>query len=421
MKRVILPGATIGVLGSGQLGRMMAIAARRMGYRVHTLSPGEETPTGQVADLEINADYEDLDAIRAFAKGVRRRHLRVRERLDRGGGGGGRDRPGTAERIRPAHHATARAREGVSRRSRNSHDAVRNGPHARRAGGRDGLDWRTGDREDRRVRLRRQRPAPAHVDRGRRAGVESRGPPGSRRRTRRRIHARAVGGGGARTGGRIRRTSGRSRTRIAITSSTSRSRRREFRNRIAAEAVEITRAIMEALDYVGVLCVEFFLTTDGRLLVNEIAPRPHNSGHLTVRCVRHQPVRAAGPRRLRPSAGFDAAAAAGGDGQSAGRPVGQRRARLVRRPGVSRREAAPVRQGRGPPGAEDGPSHRAGRHRRRSDRTRARARATCWPEHCTTRCARCARCAGSLGARCARCAGARCTGADAQVPEHSHL
>ena len=46
----ILPGATLGVLGSGQLGRMFAIAARRMGYRVHTFSPDADTPTGQVAD-----------------------------------------------------------------------------------------------------------------------------------------------------------------------------------------------------------------------------------------------------------------------------------------------------------------------------------------------------------------------------------
>jgi 5-(carboxyamino)imidazole ribonucleotide synthase len=50
---------------------------------------------------------------------------------------------------------------------------------------------------------------------------------------------------------------------------------------IAARAVEITRAILEELHYVGVLCVEFFLSTDGELLVNELAPRPHNSGHLT--------------------------------------------------------------------------------------------------------------------------------------------
>ncbi len=66
----ILPGAAIGVLGSGQLGRMFAIAARRMGYRVHTLSPDEDTPTGQVADLEVKASYEDLDAVSQFARDV---------------------------------------------------------------------------------------------------------------------------------------------------------------------------------------------------------------------------------------------------------------------------------------------------------------------------------------------------------------
>jgi 5-(carboxyamino)imidazole ribonucleotide synthase len=45
--------------------------------------------------------------------------------------------------------------------------------------------------------------------------------------------------------------------------------------------VEIARSIAETLGYVGTLCVEFFLADDDRLLVNELAPRPHNSGHLT--------------------------------------------------------------------------------------------------------------------------------------------
>ena len=66
----ILPGSAIGVLGSGQLGRMFAIAARRMGYRVHTFSPDEDTPTGQVADLEVQASYGDLDAVCDFARQV---------------------------------------------------------------------------------------------------------------------------------------------------------------------------------------------------------------------------------------------------------------------------------------------------------------------------------------------------------------
>jgi len=50
---------------------------------------------------------------------------------------------------------------------------------------------------------------------------------------------------------------------------------------IAAQAVEITRAVLRQLQYVGVLCIEFFVSTDSELLVNEVAPRPHNSGHLT--------------------------------------------------------------------------------------------------------------------------------------------
>ena len=66
----ILPGATLGVMGSGQLGRMFAIAARRMGYRVHTFSPDYDTPTGQVADREVAARYDDENAVREFAKGI---------------------------------------------------------------------------------------------------------------------------------------------------------------------------------------------------------------------------------------------------------------------------------------------------------------------------------------------------------------
>jgi 5-(carboxyamino)imidazole ribonucleotide synthase len=65
-----LPGSTIGVMGGGQLGRMFAIAARRMGYRVHTFSPDEDTPTGQLADLEVVASYDDETAVRNFAASV---------------------------------------------------------------------------------------------------------------------------------------------------------------------------------------------------------------------------------------------------------------------------------------------------------------------------------------------------------------
>jgi 5-(carboxyamino)imidazole ribonucleotide synthase len=66
----ILPNSNIGVFGSGQLGRMFAIEARKMGYRVHTFSPESDTPTGQVADIETPAPYDDLDAVRKFAAAV---------------------------------------------------------------------------------------------------------------------------------------------------------------------------------------------------------------------------------------------------------------------------------------------------------------------------------------------------------------
>jgi 5-(carboxyamino)imidazole ribonucleotide synthase len=66
----ILPGRTVGILGGGQLGRMFAIAARRLGYRVHSLDPTRDCPAGQVADVEVVADYDDLDAARRFAAGA---------------------------------------------------------------------------------------------------------------------------------------------------------------------------------------------------------------------------------------------------------------------------------------------------------------------------------------------------------------
>ena len=66
----ILPGATLGVLGSGQLGRMFAIAARRLGYRVHVYSPDTDTPAGQIADREFAAPYDDDESLTEFARSV---------------------------------------------------------------------------------------------------------------------------------------------------------------------------------------------------------------------------------------------------------------------------------------------------------------------------------------------------------------
>jgi len=65
---MIPPGKTIGVLGGGQLGRMLAQAATRLGYRVHIFEPQANCPAGAVAHMEVNAAYDDLAALTAFAK-----------------------------------------------------------------------------------------------------------------------------------------------------------------------------------------------------------------------------------------------------------------------------------------------------------------------------------------------------------------
>lgn len=65
---MILPGKTIGILGGGQLGRMLAQAAIRLGYRVHVFEPQAGCPAGAVAHKEVNAAYEDLAALTAFAR-----------------------------------------------------------------------------------------------------------------------------------------------------------------------------------------------------------------------------------------------------------------------------------------------------------------------------------------------------------------
>jgi len=63
MNKTILPPATIGIIGGGQLGRMMALSARNMGYRIAVLEPGADSPLAQIADIEINAAYDDKTAL----------------------------------------------------------------------------------------------------------------------------------------------------------------------------------------------------------------------------------------------------------------------------------------------------------------------------------------------------------------------
>ena len=280
MPRSILPGSTVGVLGGGQLGRMFAMAARRLGYRVHTLAPEHDTPTGQIADVEVNAPYDDLDAVRTFARGVdvvtfefenvpaeaaaaAEEHAIVRPN--------GRALAVAQHRLREKsfllEHGLPVTPFAAIRSAADFADALtRVGCPAvlkTTAFGYDGkgqVPVRTADE----LPLawdalgRRETVLEAFLDLEREISVI-----GARGATGEWSHFEPI------DNTHVRHILDVSVAPAAVP-----------RN-ISELAVEVTRRVMDALDYVGILCVEFFVTRDGQLLVNELAPRPHNSGHLT--------------------------------------------------------------------------------------------------------------------------------------------
>lgn len=285
---IILPGSTIGVLGSGQLGRMFAIAARRMGYRVHTFSPESDTPTGQVADLEVAADYQDLDAIRSFARGVDVLTFEFENVPS-----------ATVEEaaahtlVRPGGHVLHIAQQ----RLREKLFLQRSGlPFTPFAAVRTADDLQKGIAKlgipailktaafgyDGKGQARIESAAAAakawdaihgqeavleaFVDFDREVSV---------------VGARDPAGEFAHYGV----IENRHRNHILDVSLAP----ARVDPTVAGQAIELARMVMEKLDVVGVLCVEMFVTRDQGLLINELAPRPHNSAHLTIdACVTSQ-------------------------------------------------------------------------------------------------------------------------------------
>ena len=278
---IIPPGATIGVLGSGQLGRMFALAARRMGYRVHTYSPDSDTPTGQVADVEVSAPYEDLDAVRRFARGVQvltfefenvpieaaraaeeivpvrprgevlyvtQHRLREKEFLRRHGF------PTTAfQAIRSlADLRSALSQLGTPAILKTAGYGY-DGKGQHRIASADDLDRLAGVVEQQEhileAEVRFECELSVVAGRGLDGATCFWGPMAN-------VH----------------------RHHILDTSVCP----APLPPAVAKEAIAIAEALLEQLDVVGVLCVEFFLSRSGKLLVNELAPRPHNSGHLTI-------------------------------------------------------------------------------------------------------------------------------------------
>ena len=277
---LILPGSTIGVLGGGQLGRMFAMAARRLGYRVHTLAPDHDTPTGQIADLEINASYDDMDALRAFAQAVdvvtfEFENVSAEAIVE-------------AERhaiVRPNGRSLAVAQHRLKEKSFLAEHGLPVVPFApvrtdadlaaamsavgcpsvlkTATSGYDGkgqvLIEKPEDLEAAWTRLgRREAVLEAFLDLDREISV---------------IGARGVDGEWSHFGP-IENAHARHILDVSVAPA-------NVSEAIAAQAVDVTHRVMDALDFVGILCIEFFIARDGRLVVNELAPRPHNSGHLT--------------------------------------------------------------------------------------------------------------------------------------------
>jgi 5-(carboxyamino)imidazole ribonucleotide synthase len=285
--KTVLPGAKIGVLGSGQLGRMFAIAARRMGYRVHTYSPDRDSPTGQIADVEIDAPYEDLDRVREFASGVDVVTFEF-ENVP----------AGTAEAasecalVRPAgtvlHITQHRLREKTFLRDHGfpvtRFEPVRTAEDLRRVmpGFGAAILKTAGFGYDGKGQYRVGTLAEAEKAWAAMGGQEA-------------VLEAVVDFEAELSVVGVRSADGEcaffepflnSHVNGILDVTTSPA---PFERRITQRAHELARAVLETLNVTGVLCVEFFLGPGRELLINELAPRPHNSGHLTIdACVTSQ-------------------------------------------------------------------------------------------------------------------------------------
>lgn len=278
--KTILPNSTIGVFGSGQLGRMFAIEARKLGYRVHTFSPDTDTPTGQVADFETAAEYEDLDAVKKFARSVDVVTFEFENVPS--------ETVETAARFVEVYPKGEILHTTQNRLREKTFLLENNLPHTpfrhvktledfkkaveeisvpcilKTAGfGYDGKGQTKiksiADIEKAFENLNNQEAVlEKFVEFEKEVSV---------------VCARDRKGNFA-DFGVIENEHTDHILDISFAPAI-------VSEKVFKEAIKIARSVAEKFDYVGTLCVEFFLTKDEKLLINELAPRPHNSGHLT--------------------------------------------------------------------------------------------------------------------------------------------
>lgn len=291
---MIPPGSWLGLLGGGQLGRMFCMAAQSMGYRVAVLDPAHNSPAGSVADRHLRADYLDQEALRTLASLVRAATTEFEnvpaaslEFLSR------------SARVAPTAQSVAVAQDRVREKKFLATHGFAVAPFAVLATQADVSEL--GQRKD----------APASeltpgILKSARFGYDGKGQQQVATMDALPAAFGAMGGVPCVLEQRVSLAMevsvvvARDETGNAITWPIAENRHRDgildvsiVPARIAPDLAERARSVAlgvaAALDYCGVLCVEMFVLTDGRLLVNEIAPRPHNSGHYTIdACVTSQ-------------------------------------------------------------------------------------------------------------------------------------
>jgi 5-(carboxyamino)imidazole ribonucleotide synthase len=278
---VILPGATLGMLGGGQLGRMFAFRAHEMGYRVVVLEPDPRSPAGAVAEEHIVARYDDDAALRELAhkvavvttefENVPAPTLALLESLTR---------------VTPPPSAVAVAQDRVAEKSHLQNAGfpiAAFAPVGSTAEARDAVRSLGGASILKTARLGYDGKGQALVttpDEAAEAFSAMGGVPcilEERLMLERELSvvlARGADGGTAvfPVGENVHRGGILHSTMVPAAIGPS----------LATEAQVLAHRVAESLAYVGVLGVELFVANGGQLYVNEIAPRPHNSGHYTI-------------------------------------------------------------------------------------------------------------------------------------------
>jgi 5-(carboxyamino)imidazole ribonucleotide synthase len=278
MRPVMSPGSTIGLLGGGQLGRMFGIAARRMGYRVHTFEPSPDSPAGQVSDREFTGSFSNFELLDEFAGSVDVVTLEF-ENIP----------TGVVERISrktPVHPRAEvllicqnRRREKTFLRDHGypviPFEIIEDQVGLDLARDRLGSDTvlKTADfgyDGKGQVRLRANQ-AFSFAEFGSPLGVLEAWLPSCAELSV--ICARGLDGSVVSFP-----VAENVHTNHILDYTVVPGR---FAASVKADAQRIAESLAADLKVVGLLAVEFFLRSDGRLFVNELAPRPHNSGHYT--------------------------------------------------------------------------------------------------------------------------------------------